>query len=82
MNHCEQRFRKRTGCLNEIKVLMENLGRNVEELNDERWTADLAFLVRECHSNNLSKVLTNCLLAKFPVIREKNSLVVKSSRGP
>jgi hypothetical protein len=45
----------------------------MEELKDKRWTTDLAFLVRECNCNNLSKVLTNCLLAKFPLIHEKKT---------
>lgn len=40
-----------------MKFLMENYGRNMEELNDERWTTDLAFIVCECHLNSLSKVL-------------------------
>ena len=36
---------------------MENYGRNMEELNDERWTTVLTFIVRECLSNNISNVL-------------------------
>ena len=35
-----------------------------------------SFLVCECTSNNLSKVLTDCLLAKFPVIHEKKTLLL------
>ena len=39
----------------------------MEELNDQRWTIYLAFLVREYHSNNLSKVLNG----KDTLITEK-----------
>jgi hypothetical protein len=36
---------------------MEN-GRNIEDMNDERWITDLAFLVDETgHLNNLNKEL-------------------------
>ena len=56
VNLCVQRFRKIIDLLKEMKFLMENYGRNMEELNDERWTTVLTFIVRECLSNNISKV--------------------------
>jgi hypothetical protein len=44
--------------LNEIKLFMEKKGRNIEELNDEGWITDLAFLVDVTgHLNNLNKEL-------------------------
>jgi hypothetical protein len=44
--------------LNEIKLYTEEKGKNFEELNDEVWVADLAFLVVVTgHLNNLSKQL-------------------------
>jgi hypothetical protein len=44
--------------LNEIKLFREKKGRNIEELNDERWITDLAFLVDVTgHLNNLNKEL-------------------------
>jgi hypothetical protein len=43
--------------LNETKLFMEK-GRNIEEMNDERWITDLAFLVDETGNlNNLNKEL-------------------------
>jgi hypothetical protein len=44
--------------LNEIKLFMENKGKNIEELNDGGWITDLAFVVDVTgHLNNLSKEL-------------------------
>jgi hypothetical protein len=44
--------------LNEIKLLTEKKGRNIEELNDEGWITDLAFLEDVTgHLNNLNKEL-------------------------
>jgi hypothetical protein len=44
--------------LDEIKLFMEKKGRNIEELNDEGWITDLAFLVDVTgHLNNLNKEL-------------------------
>ena len=44
--------------LNEIKLYTEEKGKNFEELNDEGWVADLAFLVGVTgHLINLNKQL-------------------------
>jgi hypothetical protein len=44
--------------LNEIKLYTEEKGKNFQELNDEGWVADLAFLVVVTgHLNNQNKQL-------------------------
>lgn len=44
--------------LNEIKFFMEKKGRNIEELNDERWITNLVFLVDVTgHLRNRNKEL-------------------------
>jgi hypothetical protein len=44
--------------LNEIKLFVEKKGKNIEELSDEGWITDLAFLVDVTgHMNKFNKEL-------------------------